>query len=131
MPRNTKTQQLTPATRGRIYQGHIDGLPVTDLANQFNCTRRTIYRTLERYESLGSGKDRPRPGQPRTVNTTRTKRRILGEIQKDKWGSWVTVAERVGVVSSTSVQRAADENGIHRCVALRKPPTQRPPSCED
>ena len=48
-------------------------------------------------------------------------RRILGEIEKNKWDSWGQVAKAVGGISQSSVQRTAHRNGIHRCIAIRKP----------
>jgi transposase len=121
MPRTTKTHELTPATRGRIYQGYLDGLPIANLARVFDCTRHTVYSTVKRFEDSGDGKDRPRPGRPRKVNTIRMERRVLADIERNKWDSWTKVAEDIGETSSTSVQRVAHDNGIHRCVAILKP----------
>src|ERR1700742_508209 len=110
MPRTSRTNELTPIKRGRIVQGHKDGIPKKNLAKTFDCFRVTINRTIDRFEQNGSFEDRPRPGRPNQYLSERTERRILEAIQRDKWNGWARVAEDIGDVSRQAVQRVAHKN---------------------
>lgn len=49
-PRPTKLAELSPVQRSAIIFGHKNGISQSKLANDFGCSRRTIYNTLKRFE---------------------------------------------------------------------------------
>ena len=121
MPRENRKQQLTPTTRGRIYQGRLKGSKYEELAQEFSISTSTARDTFNRFKELDSPHDRQRSGRPTKVRTARMERRVLGDIDKNRFDNWKTVADHVGNISASSVQKIANDNNIHGCIPIAKP----------
>jgi len=121
MPRSTKKQQLTPSTRGRVYQARLDGHTFESIALDFDISKSTASETYYRYKELGCGNDRPRSGRPTTVRTAQMECRVLRDIQSNNRDGWKRVADRIEGVSAASVQKIANAAGIHGCKPVAKP----------
>jgi hypothetical protein len=92
-----------------------------NLAAQFECSLSTIHSTIHRFKSEGTARDRKRSGRPKTLRSDQTKRRVLRELQKNRWASYGVVAKDVGGLSRGMVRRMAVENGLGRYVPALKP----------
>ncbi|KAF2623614.1 hypothetical protein BU25DRAFT_326702, partial [Macroventuria anomochaeta] len=56
--------ELSVCQRDSIISKHEAGASSQELAAEFRCSKRTINRTIKRFQSTGSNQSRPRPGQP-------------------------------------------------------------------
>jgi transposase len=63
-PKNSKTAQLSPVQRSAIISAHENGATQVQLANDFCCSRRTIYNTLKRYSEAEKLENREKSGRP-------------------------------------------------------------------
>jgi hypothetical protein len=59
-----KTAELSTEQRSAIVFGHKNGISQSKLANEFECSRRTIYNTLKRFEEHQLFESLPRTGRP-------------------------------------------------------------------
>jgi transposase len=53
-PKRRKKAELTPKKRSAIVYAYKNGISQSKLANNFSCTRNTIYNTLKRFEEYKS-----------------------------------------------------------------------------
>jgi transposase len=64
-----KTAELSTEQRSAIIFGHKNGISQSKLANEFECSRRTIYNTLKRFEEYQLLENLPRTGRPPKLST--------------------------------------------------------------
>jgi transposase len=69
-PKNSKTAQLSTSQRSAIIYAHKNGANVTQvqLANDFGCSRPTIYNTLKRYSEGKNLENREKSGRPAIIS---------------------------------------------------------------
>lgn len=72
---------------GRLNAGQLPRI----IANDFNCSARTIQLLRERYNSTGSTDDRPRSGRPH-VTTPRQDRAIVRQHKQNRFATASTTA---------------------------------------
>ncbi len=58
-------KELTAVERAAILAGRMAGVLATQLAREFDCTTRTIQRTLIRFNNHQTVESRPRSGRPK------------------------------------------------------------------
>ena len=58
-------KELTPNERAAILAARVAGVSATQLARDFDCTTRTIRRTVTRFKNHQTVKSLPRPGRPK------------------------------------------------------------------
>jgi transposase len=65
-PKRREKAELSPEQRSAIIYAHKSGVSQSNLANDFSCTRKTIYNTLKRFEESQLLESLPRTGRPRS-----------------------------------------------------------------
>lgn len=85
--------------RSSIISLYQNSIPAREICRRLKVCKSVVYRTIERYNELGSTNDRKGRGRPRTVVTT-------GNIKK--------VRERVRRNANRSVRKMSKEMGISR-----------------
>jgi hypothetical protein len=63
-PKNSKMAQLSTYQRSAIIYAHENGATQVQFANDFGCSRRTIYNTLKRYLEGEKLENREKSGRP-------------------------------------------------------------------
>ena len=124
MPRLSRQQREQAI--GRLHAGQAARV----IANDFNCSIRTIERLRQRYNATNSTNDRPRSGRPQ-VTTPRQNRYILRQHLNDRFArASETARHTVGThqrpVSDDTVRRRLRSNNL-RCLRPYRGPvlTQR------
>ena len=112
MPRLSRQQREQAI--GRLHAGQAARV----IANDFNCSIRTIERLRQRYNATNSTNDRPRSGRPQ-VTTPRQNRYILRQHLNDRFArASETARHTVGThqrpVSDDTVRRRLRSNNL-RC----------------
>ena len=112
MPRLSRQQREQAI--GRLHAGQAARV----IANDFNCSTRTIERLRQRYNATNSTNDRPRSGRPQ-VTTPRQNRYILRRHLNDRFATASETARHtVGThqrpVSDDTVRRRLRSNNL-RC----------------
>ena len=64
----SKTAQLTAIQRSAIIYAHENSATQVQLANDFGCSRRTIYNTLKRYSEGEKLENREKSGRPPIIS---------------------------------------------------------------
>ncbi|KAF2629842.1 hypothetical protein BU25DRAFT_408464, partial [Macroventuria anomochaeta] len=67
--------ELSVRQRDSIVSKAEAGCTTKELAEEFSCSRRTIQKTIQRYNMTGNNQSKPRPGQPPRIS--RRERRYL------------------------------------------------------
>ncbi|KAJ5131024.1 transcriptional regulator family: Helix-turn-helix and Homeodomain-like HTH [Penicillium bovifimosum] len=62
--KQNKRAQLTAIQRSAIVSAHKSGASQVKIANDFGCTRKTVYNTLKRYHDENSLENREKTGRP-------------------------------------------------------------------
>ena len=119
MPRLSRHQR--EQTIGRCHA--VQGARV--IANDFNCSTRTIERLRQRYNATNSTNDRPRSGRPQ-VTTPRQNRYILRQHLNNRFAktletAWHTVGTHQRPVSDDTVRRRLRSNNLRCCCPYRDP----------
>jgi hypothetical protein len=70
--KNSKTAQLTAIQRSAIVSAHECGVSQVKLANDFGCSRKTIYNTLKRYSEGEKLENREKTGRPSKLDSRAT-----------------------------------------------------------
>jgi transposase len=63
-PKNSKKGQLSTEQRSAIIHAHSHGVTQVQLANDFGCTRKTIFNTLKRFSEGEKLENREKSGRP-------------------------------------------------------------------
>jgi len=113
------SKELDQFTRGRIVQMKEDGHSVRKISSRLSLPKSTIQNTLRRFETRGTAASASRSGRP-TVDTPRTTRRILRNINTNQWDTWSMVSRHTGYPEH-QVQRVAKKHGIYRRIARTAP----------
>lgn len=95
------------------------GAMVNEVARHFLCSRQTIHNLSTRYNTTGSVRDRPRPGQ-RRVTSQRDDRNIRLTHLRDRFLPATVTARRLGVTAQTIRNRLRQS---HLTIRARRPYT--------
>ena len=94
-----------------------------EVATTFNVSKRQVERIRERYRETGEVHDKPRSGRPRKT-TPREDKMLVRQSKahpfctsKELQQSWTPS----NPVSSRTVRRILDRNGLKGCIAAQKP----------
>lgn len=69
-------EELSREQRAGILSAVEAKIPKAQIARMYRCSRPAVYKTIQRFNSTGSTKSRPRSGQPQRI-TSQDRRRIL------------------------------------------------------
>ena len=114
------THELSPSKRGAICQLRKDGYSFRGISEKTGVPLSTVHYTVKRDETFHTRHSLPRSGRPPAVSS-RTKRRVIREVIKDRRAPWKAIAEAVGDITEQQVRKIATSAGYHRRVARRKP----------
>jgi transposase len=67
-PKISKKAQLSTVQRSAIIYAHRNGATQVELANDFGCTRKTIFNTLKRYSEGEKLENREKSGRPALIS---------------------------------------------------------------
>jgi transposase len=67
-PKISKKAQLSAAQRSAIIHAHGNGATQVQLANDFGCSRKTIFNTLKRYSEGEKLENREKSGRPPIIS---------------------------------------------------------------
>ena len=73
-------RNLTPEKRASIVALREAGFTQRTIAHRVNCSRSTVAKNVEQFRQMGSNKDRPRSGRPRSSSPAQD--RFLGLISR-------------------------------------------------
>ena len=97
------------------------GMPQTDVANQFNVSRMTIYRLLVRLRDTGTTSDRRRSGRPRAT-TLRQDRQIRLIHLRNRFVTAVNTARRMPGRFNNRISDQTVRNRLRQCgLRARRP----------
>jgi len=97
------------------------GMPQTDVANQFNVSRMTIYRLLVRLRDTGTTSDRRRSGRPRAT-TLRQDRQIRLIHLRNRFVTAVNTARRMPRRFNNRISDQTVRNRLRQCgLRARRP----------
>ena len=105
MPRLSRQQG--EQTIGRLHAGQAARV----IANDFNCSTRTIERLRQRYNATNSTNDRPRSGRPQ-VTTPRQNRYILRQHLNDRFARASETARHT--CTNGTHQRPVSDGAVRR-----------------
>ena len=121
--------ELSVRQRNSIISKHEAGVASRDLAAEFRCSKRTINRTIQRFQSTYSNQSRPRSGQ--LPKLSRRERRYLFRLARQQpkieyrqmqreLEYWLT-DEDYPRVSATTLRAALKEWNFQKFRARRRP----------
>lgn len=111
--------KVTPTTRGRIKQMHLNNKNNTEIGRELDLARETVRHIVSKGEQRGTYHSQRSTGRPRKYSEPK-RRQILLDIKKNPFLSFQSIAINNNA-SQTTVRAIADENHIHRRVMKRKP----------
>ena len=120
MAKKPGDKELSPSKRGMVVQQQKDGAKLADIARDHHCAVSTVVYTVERDKKHGTRKSLPGRGR-KSIFSSRDKRRVLRDIDQNRKDDWNAVAERFPEFNGAQIGRMANAEGVHRCVAVRKP----------
>lgn len=108
--------RLTHDQRNQAYGMIQAGMNSVQVARRFGCHKSTITRLMQRLETTGSVKDRPRPGQPRKTSA-QDDRSIRLRVLRNRRSTGVTLQRELrrtrGVwVSDRTIRRRITASGL-------------------
>ncbi|THC88386.1 hypothetical protein EYZ11_012163 [Aspergillus tanneri] len=118
-------QELSRDARAAIVYGLSVGQSPTRLAEQFNCTRSTIYDTKKRFLQHNTTKSRPRKGRPQKL-TKSTKRYVYRLVRRRPDISWKALTvETPGGASISTIRRALKKYHIRKWRSKKRIPLSK------
>lgn len=115
--------KVTPTTRGRIKQMHLNKKNNAEIGRELDLARETVRNIVTKGEQRGTYHSQRSPGRPPKYSKPK-RRQILMDIKKNPFLSFQSIAIDHDASEST-VRAIADENHIHRRVMKRKPHLKR------
>lgn len=121
-----RNAELSVQQRDLIIAKCEAGASSRELAEEFNCTRRCINKTLQRYGEQHHNQSRPRSGRPQALNT-HDKRVLYREARKNPRIEYPALLREASLrrISRTTAYRALKAEGLTNFRAARKPKITR------
>ncbi|KAF7128242.1 hypothetical protein CNMCM5793_002784 [Aspergillus hiratsukae] len=117
--------ELSPETRAAILDGLENQRSPTQLAKEFGVSRRTIYKTKERFQQHKTLKSRPRTGRPQKLSAA-AKRYIYQIVRRSPSMSWkALVAYTPGGLSKSTIQRVLRRYNLNKWKSKERIPLKR------
>ncbi|VDL79151.1 unnamed protein product [Nippostrongylus brasiliensis] len=103
--------------RGAIIMSHHAGMAVVKIAKRLNVNRSVVWRTIKRFEELGTMADRPRSGHPVTARTDSNRRNMRAAIRRNPRVSIRKLAKtaNIATMSAWSLVRKDLNLRSYRC----------------
>jgi transposase len=117
-----KTAELSTEQRSAIIFGHKNGISQSKLANEFECSRRTIYNTLKRFEEYQLFESLPRTGRPPILSSRASTYLYLQARRHPFWTYKQLSAATPGHPSRSTIQRVLKQFGLGKWRSKRKIP---------
>jgi transposase len=114
--------ELSLDQRNCIISKHEAGCTTKELAQEFMCSRRTIQRTIQRWETTSSNYSRPRSGHPPAL--TRREKRYAYRLARQKPKiQYRAMLQDLGLtrVSAHTLRSALQDYGLKKFRARRRP----------
>jgi transposase len=114
--------ELSVAQRESIISKAEAGCTTKELAEEFACSRRTIQKTIQRWNTTGSNHSRPGSGQPASLSR-REKRYIYRLARQNPKIEYRAMLQDLGLtrVCTETVRSALHEQGLRNFRARRRP----------
>lgn len=117
--------ELSPEERTAIINAHKSGTSQTQLAKDYRCDRRTIYRTLKRFQEEQRITSAPRSGRPRTFNDQDRKFIRLQARRHPFWTYKQLSTDVGGSPSRGTIRRILRPHGLVKRPFAEKVPGKR------
>ena len=83
--------------REAIIEFFKSGMRQAEIAKRLGIHRRTVSRTIQRFEELGTSSDRPRKGRPRSSNSSEVRKKIKLRLDRNPRRSLRKVAKDINI----------------------------------
>ena len=116
-----RNHEFSSEARAAILTKLGEGIPVKEVARQFNTTPSTIRQTRKRWTEDHITHSRPRSGRPE-VTSERDKRYIIRAVYQDREISWNSlVGELDGRVSKSTIQKIVRREFKRKWKSMNRP----------
>lgn len=114
--------ELSKEQRSAILSALELGQSPTKIAEDLRVSRKTVYRTRERYKQRGDVDSQPRSGRPKVF--TRTTCRYISRLARrnPSWGYGTLSANAPGTPSRDTIRRILEVYSLHNLKARRPIP---------
>lgn len=125
-PARKRNGELSLDQRSSIIYAYLNGCTTqTKLANDFGCTRKTIYNTIKRFQHHQTVESRPRTGRPRKYND-RTRKFIYLQARRNPFYTYKKLSTVIpGHPSRTTILTTLKAYGIRKYRTKLKIPIER------
>jgi DNA-binding MarR family transcriptional regulator len=125
-PARKRNGELSLDQRSSIIYAYLNGCTTqTKLANDFGCTRKTIYNTIKRFQQHQTVESRPRTGRPRKYND-RTRKFIYLQARRNPFYTYKKLSTVIpGHPSRTTILTTLKAYGIRKYRTKLKIPIER------
>ena len=121
-PKRRKKGELTPEQRSAIIYAYKNGISQSKLADNFSCTRKTIYNTLKRFEEHKSIQSLSRTGRPSKLDSRACTFLYLQARRHPFWTYKQLSAATPGHPSRSTIQRVLKQFGLSKRRSKQKIP---------
>jgi transposase len=125
-PKNSKTAQLSTSQRSAIIYAHENGATQVQLANDFGCSRRTIYNTLKRYSEGEKLENREKSGRPAIISERACSHLYLQARRHPFWTYKQLSAATAQHPSPSTIRRILKRFGLGKRRSKQKIPIKPP-----
>ena len=125
VPRRLKNAELSPIHRSAIYYAHKNGVSQTKLANDFACSRRTIFTTIKRFQQHRTFDSLPRNGRPLLLSARSSNYLLLQARRHPFWTYKQLGAVLVENPSRSTIKRILSRFGLAKRLSKKKIPISK------
>jgi transposase len=98
--------------RPTIAKLHLDGVSNVEIANRLGIPGSTVRRVVSQLKSVGHVSEKPKSGQPRSVNTRDNRAKIKKRIEQNDGVSLNQIASSLGISRRTIQNIVKNDFGL-------------------